>query len=162
MMNVSEADRTRLRSLAGRLAELSRDETMQPLRKRWADHNALREGRPMIVCSPEGAWGELIHDEELTCSDPLLRRWERNLLSRLFEHDHIGDDTPVDDQFCIGWQTSNTGYGVEIPKVFGDNRGSFVWDPPIKDLKGDFEKLHHRQFSVDRQATYDMVEQADR
>jgi hypothetical protein len=43
--------------------------------------------------------------------------------------------------------------------VHGDNRGSYVWDPPMKDLSKDLSKLHHRTFSVDRQATFSQQEQ---
>lgn len=37
---------------------------------------------------------------------------------------------------------------------YGDQRGSYVWDPPIKDLERELPKLHFRTLSVDRAATY--------
>ena len=56
---------------------------------------------------------ELVTDDELQCSEGVLRQWERSLLNRIFHYEHIGDDTPVEAQFCLGWQISDTGYGVE-------------------------------------------------
>ena len=42
---------------------------------------------------------------------------------------------------------------MPIPYTRGENHGSYVWDPPIKDLPRDLDKLQPRQFTVDRTAT---------
>ena len=48
-----------------------------------------------------------------------------------------------------------------MPFIHGDNRGSYVWDPPIKNLEADLPKLHFRSLSVDRDATRQLVERAE-
>ena len=56
--------------------------------------------------------------------------------------------------YDVDWKVSFGDYGVPIPYTHGDHRGSYHWDPPIKDLPTDFGRLHHRTFSVDRPATF--------
>ncbi len=51
---------------------------------------------PCRLCSPEGAWEELVPPDSLLCSDPQLRQWERHLRMRLYAFDHFRHDEVVD------------------------------------------------------------------
>jgi hypothetical protein len=152
--STSQADRAILRDLAGRVRDIASSEAMQALRTRWRSHNALGQaGRPMVLASPEGAWGELVTDRDLRCQDPFCRHQEWHLRARLYQHEQIADDTPIEATWDIPWKVKIGDYGLNIPFVQGDHRGSYVWDPPIKDLDRDLGRLKPRTFAVDRAAT---------
>ncbi|HRU05200.1 MAG TPA: hypothetical protein P5137_05430, partial [Candidatus Brocadiia bacterium] len=55
-----EQDRTVLRDLARRVAELAAQPEMTERLNRWKRHNALQPGRPMLMIWPEGSWRELL------------------------------------------------------------------------------------------------------
>ena len=58
MMN--QHDKTILRDLAKRVAEIADSPQMTELRETWKRHHALERVRPMILVSPEGSWQELL------------------------------------------------------------------------------------------------------
>jgi len=54
------------------------------------------------------------------------------------------------------WQVIIGDYGVTTNVRRGDNEGklaSYTWDPPIKDMRRDFDMLHFRSCVVDREKT---------
>lgn len=157
----SQTDREILRALAGKVRVIADLPEMASRRRRWVAHNTLRAERPMVLCFPEGCWHELVPQDSLKCSDEKLRAWEMSLRMKLFWWEHIHDDGAIDPWFDIQWRVHQSNFGVEIPRVWGDNRGSYVWDPPLKDLKKDLGKLHPRTFSVDREATHRDLELAN-
>jgi len=150
---VAVIERQVLRELATRVAAIAHGPEMADRRQAWRDHNALRPTRPLVLVLPEGCWPELIGEEMVLCSDPELRSWERMLRRAIYTHDVIGDDAPISPYFELSWRVKASDFGVEIPRVWGDNRGSYVWEPPLKDLERDLGLLHPRTFSVDREAT---------
>mgnify|MGYP003871131979 FL=1 len=126
---------------------------MAERRALWLAHNDLRPVRPMVLCYPEGAWTELLPDSALQCRDALARRWERGLRHTIYWWQHIRDDNVVEPFFDVPWEISIGDYGVKIPYAHGDQRGSYVWDPPLKDLPADLDRLHFRPLAVDRERT---------
>lgn len=153
-MEVRQQDRAVLRGLAARLRAAADSPELQAKRELWRRHNALRGDRPLILAFPEGAWPELLPESVLQCADPKLRQWEWTLRSRLYTWEVIRDDSFVEPWFDIGWHIQIGNYGFDVPMHYGDNRGSYVWDAPIKDLERELPKLHFRTLSVDRPATY--------
>ncbi len=154
-------DREILRDLARRLRALADQPLMVQRRRLWQGHNHLRPIRPMVLCFPEGSWPELVAEQACLCRDPLLRRWELTLRQRLCTHEVLRDDQVAEPYFDVPWVVEIGDYGVPIPRQQGDRRGSFIWDPPLKDLPRDLEKLRPRRFHVDRQATRQRLELAD-
>lgn len=157
---VSAHDREVLRTLAGRVRQIADDAEMPKRRQRWYKHNALRGERPMVLCFPEGAWGELLPRDRMECTDEKLRGWEWGLRAKIYWWEKIRDDNAVEPFFDLGWHVSLGDWGVQIPYTHGENRGSYVWEPPLKDLDKDLSKLKQRTFSVDRAATQRNVELA--
>lgn len=154
-------DRSILRDLASRVRSIADDPAMPARRRRWIDHNALRSDRPMVLCFPEGAWGEVLPNDALTCKDPHLRGWEWGLRAKIIWWDRLRDDNVSEPWFDLPWQITGTGFGVEIPKTHGENRGSYVWDPPLKNLDRDLDKLKHQSWSVDRAASLANLQRAN-
>ncbi len=158
LVDVSEHDRDILRRLAGRVREIADDASMPERKRRWKQHNALRSERPMVVCFPEGSWQELLPHDQMQCRDPFLRQVERNLATTVYWWEHIRDDQAIDPWYNALWCIEHGDYGVEIPRHQGDNRGSFVWDPPIRDLEADFPKLKQREPKLDREQSLQRLE----
>ena len=146
-------DREILRGLAGRVRELAEQPIMAERRKLWTQHNALQPTRPLILVAPEGAWSEILPDAQLQCVDQLLRGWEWRLRTQIYQAEVLGDDSVIEPDMNIGWQVGIGDYGVDVPYTQGDNRGSYVWDAPLKDLERDLARLHYRALRVDRAAS---------
>ncbi len=151
-MNATD-DRSILRDLAARIRDIADHPSMNQRRALWKQHNALAGQRPLILCSPEGAWEELLPATAMRCADSWHRVIEHQLRHKLYWAEHINDDNTLEPFFDLHWRIKWGDYGVEIPRTFGDKRGSFVWDPPIKDLAKDLDRLHPRKFEVDRPGT---------
>jgi hypothetical protein len=152
---IAAQDRDALRRLAGRVREIADLPDMQQRREAWYRHNALEGGRPMVLCFPEGAWRELLTDDDLACRDQPARAWERQLRTTLYWWDHIADDAAIDPCFNLQWHVRLGDYGVPVPQHRTEQLGSYVWDPPIKDIDRDFHRLRFREKSVDREGTMD-------
>lgn len=146
-------ERSTLRSLAARVRALADQPVMNERRQLWLRHNALQATRPLVVCSPEGSWPECLPDSALQCQDEQLRGWEWALRSRIYTAEVLRDDHVVEPFFDLGWEVERGNYGVAVPHTYGDNRGSYVWMPPLKDLDRDLAQLHFRSLRVDRAAT---------
>lgn len=148
---ISQKDREIIRSLAGRVREIAELPIMEKRRQSIYKFNALKPEKPHVLCFPEGAWRELLPQSEMTCEDPKLRAWEWKLRSQIYWWEHINDDNTLEPWFNIPWEITPGDYGVEIKEVHGEGLGSFRYEPPITDLERDFEKLHFREFKVDRE-----------
>lgn len=157
---MSPKEREILKRLAVRVREIAATPENERRREMWYRHNALQSERPMILCYPEGAWCELLPESALECTDEKLRAWEKQLRMTIYRHERIGDDAAIEPCFNINWHVACSDYGVAIPMHHGENRGSYVWDPPIADIANDRRKLKFRQLSVDRRATGNDVELA--
>ena len=153
-------DRDIIRGLAAKVREIADLPEMAERRKRWFAHNSLKPQRPLVLCFPEGAWPELCPESVCECSDELFRDWELRLRRRIYWWEHIRDDNAEDPVFPVGWIMKEGDYGVKIERRHGENRGSYVWDPPVKDIDKDLPGLTFRKPSVDKQASLERLELA--
>ncbi len=64
-LQISAEDRTVLRALAARVAELAARDMEEEKRELWCRHNALEPTRPLIFCDPENGWNEIIPPDRL-------------------------------------------------------------------------------------------------
>jgi len=157
---ITEQDRGVLRKLAGRVREIAELPEQVLSKKRLLRHNALDPERPLVLCFPEEAWGELLPDSVMECREGLAREWEWQLRSRIYRWEKIRDDNAVDPWFDIAWRIDTGNFGVESATVHGANRGSYKWDPPLKNPARDISLLRHREPRVDRGATAREVDTA--
>lgn len=151
-MNVSPEDREVLRRLAARVAEAASLPVQQERAAMWKELNALHPRRPMVLAFAEGGWRELVTEQDLQCTDPLLRQWERHLRSQLFRHESIDDDWPLTRWFNIRWVVHHGDFGFPDTRTRSEELGSYVWDPPLK-TRADVRRLHPRSVEVDRPET---------
>ncbi|MFO8007292.1 MAG: hypothetical protein R6V05_06095 [Candidatus Brocadiia bacterium] len=160
-MALSDNDRSILRDLAKRVREAAELPVMAERRELWKQHNALRPVRPMILVFPEGAWGELITEEDMQCAGEEARRIEWGLRARLFYHKRLHDDTVIEPEWVVHKAVNDTGHGLAPRFVDStEERGAWGFDPVLRE-RSDLDKLSMPKVSHDEEATNRAVEQAE-
>jgi len=150
---IASADRTVLRDLAKRVAEIADLPVMAERRRQWQRHNALGPGRPMILIFPEGSWRELLPDSALVCAEKQARAMEWQLRSRLHYHEHLDDDTVVEKEWVVQRVVRDTGWGLDPRRRPAPGElGAWAFDPVLKG-PGDLKKMRFPEVSVDEAAT---------
>ncbi|MFH1744306.1 MAG: hypothetical protein ABIH23_35335 [bacterium] len=157
---ISEADRIVLQRLAERVATIASSPAMEASRQLWKDINTLRNTRPAVFCDPENGWNEIITESEMECTGNLARRWEMDLRKEIFWGEEMGDDKPVEPYFDVPYTVSPDDWGVKTEFHKTDDRGSYVWDNPIKNYRTDLKKVHSPQFEIDWETTNGCMELA--
>lgn len=157
---VEQRDVDVLRGLASRIAEAAALPEQEQRRRLWYAHNGLQPERPLVFCSPEGAWEEILPQSAMQCTDPQLRGIERGLRVRLYSWEHFRHDEVLDNSFSVPYVCQDSGWGMEPRKVFSDtDRGAYYWYGPLRE-EADLAKLHPPRVHVDREATQRNLEQA--
>lgn len=147
-----------LRALASKVREYSERAETTERRQRWLDHNSLRPGQPLVFAEVGGllANNEYPVEPMLTCSDGWARDLERGLRDRIYQFEVMHDDWVIEPWINCNWHVNGGSFGVHSERHSGSHdgvMGSFVWEPPLKNVAGDLNKLRPREFSVDREAT---------
>ena len=157
---LNPTDRTTLRDLAKQVAEIGAQPHQAERRQLWLDHNALRPGRPLVLCYPEGAWRELLPDETLTVTDPDYRGWEWHLRHLVYRWEHLRDDGVIEPALEVGLPWGLTSWGLEPAHIKSPGeRGAWHYDPPIKD-PADADRLVFPELVVDEAAQARRLAQA--
>jgi len=151
-----EQERETVRALARQVVELATSDEYEARRKRWRDVNALRKpNRFPVYCRPVGAWGELLPNDSLTCTDPLCRSVEYTLRMHLIKHE-IGDDDPIEPYWSVGAvfdQHTPHLWGVPIRHISSNTPGgAYKFDPPLK-TEEDFDKLMLPEYTYNEEKT---------
>ena len=158
-----ERERTYVRELATRVAEIAASDENAHIQRRWRDVNGLRKpDRAPVWCRPVGAWAEILPKEALECTDPWLRSLETYFRRILIKHD-IGDDSPVYSWFPVqavfDIKPSNV-WGVDVRrKDPGAEGGAWAYDPPLK-TGADMGKLKLPTFTYDDVETQSALDRA--
>lgn len=157
---IGSRDREIIRSLAVQVQEIASLPVMEQRREMWKRHNRLERVRPMILVFPEGSWRELLPDSSLECEHHRAREYERALRSRIFHHQHIHDDMPIEGSWVVHKAISSTGWGLQ-PKYIDSSQptGAWAFDPVIRD-RDDLKKLRPPRVSYDEETTKRTIEEA--
>lgn len=157
-MGISRQDRNVLRRLAERKLEIAADPINEERRAAWLALDSGANSRVMVLAEHGG-----IKDQRkpfsvgsLECTGEWARGIERALRAEATLFEELRDDHVVEPVINVGWQVGIGNFGVEAVVHQGgdaEHMGSRSWEPPIKDLDGDFDKLRPRTFCVDRDAT---------
>jgi len=132
-MQVNRGDRQILRDLAKRVAEIAAEPVQEQRKREWFRHNALKKGKPLVLCDPQDGWMELIPDDDLRAGDPVLRTWEMELRRTVYSWEHFDDDQVTESFFDVAYVCSTSGWGVEpeiVPST--EARGAYRWIPAIR------------------------------
>ena len=151
-------DKDVLRRLAERKAQIASDPTNEERRTAWLALDSGKDERVMVLAEHGG-----IRDPRkpftvgrLECIGEWARGIETALRAEALLFEELRDDHVVEPVMNVGWQVRASNFGVEpVVHQGGDaeHMGSRSWEPPIRDLDGDFGKLRPRSFWVDRDAT---------
>lgn len=136
---ITTAERSVLRDLAKRVAEIACLPIQEQRRKQWKLHNSLKSKQPMIWLSPEGAWRELVPDTSLQCQGKEARQIEGQLRRTIYYHEHFCDDNLVENAWTVRRVIGNTGWGLEPRWHYSrEALGARTFDPVVNtpaDLK---------------------------
>ena len=160
-VRIGAHDRSVLRELAKRVAEIAALPIQAERARLWKALNSLTPERTMVLTTPEEGWHELMFESDLHCEAPLARRWEWGLRWQIYRHEHIYDDYPCTDFFNVRWVVDVSDYGVREARIYGEivGVGAYKIEPPIKSAR-DFGRLRPRRIFVDHEATSRRVELA--
>ena len=155
---LSASDLAVLHSLARRKMELARHPDNLERKAEWLRHDSGKPGRPLVLAEHGGVRDAQlpVSDELLQCQDTWARGIERGLRHELYLFDTLKDDHVIEPWLNVNWTVSTSDYGVQTIPHHADNfagMGARNWEPALRDLNADFEKLRPRTFSVDREAT---------
>ncbi len=143
-------DKTILRDLAKKYAEVASQPVQEEHRTLWRRHNSLKETRPLIYVRAF-AWNEMPQAECL-CKDPLARHYEDFFRSTLFRST-LDDDSIFEPWVTIQATQVCNGWGLSGNRHFADEPGgSFKVDYPIKGLS-DIERLQIPRHEIDEMKT---------
>ncbi len=159
-MPASDRDRSLIRELARRVAEIAADPIQGVRRDMWRRLNRLERIRPLIQVQAIdwNIWEELIPRDRLKTTDPFMRMQELELRKRLYCWEKIHDDRVTDDLIAcpitINGDVVATGFGVssdlEMPE---DPSGAYAIHPVIHEEK-DLEMIETEpKVSVDWEKT---------
>lgn len=148
-----------IRELAEKCAKIAAHPAMEKKRNLWYDHNDLKKTRPLILVESlvHSLKKEVFPENILECREEWARGIEDSLRCTIWHHEFVKDDSPICPDWNMGWSVAMSGYGVDMKMQHDtDSKGGnlgYHWEPPIKDIATDFEKLKLREFSVDREKT---------
>lgn len=149
-----------LRRLAGQVAEIAERPEMKQKKNLWTAHNDLKTEEPVVFIDPENGWNECIPAKTLECHDPMARVWEMSLRKQIFWADRMKDDKVIEPYLDVPYSYSDTGWGVKLEKIGGENGGSYVVKQAIEDYERDFHKIHHPEYRIDWEESDRLMELA--
>ncbi|MFH0797762.1 MAG: hypothetical protein V2A65_12065 [Candidatus Omnitrophota bacterium] len=152
-----EKDRTILRELAEKQAEIARLPVQKTTVEMWRRMNRLEHGKPMVWVR-EIPWPELETEEELQLrtSTPFCRDIESQFLRTFYQWKHIRGDMVVEPKFYCPIEIKDSGFGLQIQEqtiLQGPGHiSSHHYEPVIKE-EGDIKKIKTPEVTVDREVT---------
>lgn len=151
-------ERTYLRGLAKRQAEIANLPVMEQRRKLWTDMNDCVPGaRPPFAIETRTFDRDFLPASLLRCTSDTGRRLEAEFLRNIRHHEILGDDHVCPDALNMGWHVPQNEFGVEIKTEYtkdaeGHTTG-YHFDCPIKDLTEGVGDVKPATFSLDLEGT---------
>lgn len=111
---MTESERSTLRSLAGRYAEIAADPVNAQREQRARRINGLQEDRPLVWLN-EVPWHEMDLDGELTnvCTDPRAVQMETFFRRQLYRWKHFQADMVAEPFYRVEKQFDHSGIGLD-------------------------------------------------
>jgi hypothetical protein len=137
---VNAQDRSLIKELAARVAEIAALPAQAEKRRLWRKLNALRPERPMVMID-QVCWNEMQVDGELAlrCTDVECRGYEESLRRTLFQWKHFRVDMVVEPFVRVPRAIRSSGFGVSVAE------DTAVLDPTNSVVGHKF----HNQFQTD-------------
>ena len=159
-VDISIKDREILRRLAAQVAELAAQPGEARKAALWKAHNDLKTHEPLVFIDPENGWHEILPDSTLLCEGQTARSWEFELRKRIHHGTVLHDDFVIDAIFSVPHVYADTGWGVELRRIGGENGGAYHIKQAIEDYERDFDKVHFPTILVDGEASNRLLQSA--
>jgi len=152
---MDDKDKTVLRALAGRIAEIGNLPIQKEKADLWRRLNGLERTRPLVfIC--EIPWHEMNVNDELTprCEGDAARELEQALRRLIYQWDHMPGDMVVDPEIPCHYVIHDTGYGVDVDSVRSEASGITAADyVPVLQNEDDIARIKDPVITVDWDAT---------
>jgi hypothetical protein len=160
-MSISERDRTILRDLAKRVAEIGNLPVQKERAELWTRHNDLGKTRPLVLIFPEGSWREMLTDADLrTSPDCPLRGIEWDLRHRIYHHERLKDDNVIEPVVVCPIAIRSTGIGLAARTTRpAEATGAAHYESVLEPGDDLNKKIRMPQVTVDRDATNRSLEE---
>jgi hypothetical protein len=156
---LSPRERSIIRELAKRVAEIAARPSQESKKQLWLRHNALEETRPLIFADPENAWYEIIPASQLQCEGNLARIWEFKLLKEIYWAERIRDDRVIEPAFRVYRVFAESERGIDATIIGGEGGGAYRWEGPLTDY-ADLDKLKFRTIQLNPEQTWRLFDLA--
>jgi len=157
-MNMPEKDRSILRELAEKQAEIASLPVNKERVVEWTRLNGLNKGRPLVWLS-DIPWHELnVNGElDLQTTSEFCRAVEQQLRRTIYQWNHMQCDMVVEPKFYSPLVIHDTGFGIEedVDIIKQDEKSDIVsrkFHPQINDEK-DLEKIKNPVVTHDEEAS---------
>ena len=152
-----ENERTYLRDLAKKQAEIAALPVMEERKKLWTNMNDGKPGRPPFAIETWTFDRDFMPESIFKCETGLGRGIETQLLRNIRHHEILNDDHVCPDTIDMGWHVWCDEYGIEIQTdraadTEGVNTG-YHFECPITDLNDGFDMVKPSTFGVNREET---------
>jgi hypothetical protein len=154
---ISTKEKDVLRRLAERKVQIAFDPKNEERRRAWLALDSGNDSRVMVLAEHGGIRDRRkpLSITSLECTGEWARGIENSLRAEALLFEELQDDHVVEPVINVGWRVRASNFGVEVVVHQGgdaEHMGARSWDPPIRDLDEDFDKLRPRAYSVDRDA----------
>jgi hypothetical protein len=151
-------ERTRLRRLARRQAEIAALPVMHVRRKLWTDMNdAVPGARPPFAIETWTFDRDFMPASIFQCESKYGRLLEGSFLRHIRDFEILNDDHVCPDTLDIGWHVWQDEFGIKIRQTAAkDSEGvhlGYHFECPIKDLRNGFDMIKPATFGVDKEDT---------
>lgn len=151
-------ERTYLRSLARRQAEIAALPIMQQRKKMWTDMNDAKPGaRPPFVIETWTFDRDFLPETVYQCKSQYGRQLEKNFLRAIRHHEILNDDHVCPDTIDMQWHVWHDEFGIDIKSESAqDAEGvstGYHFECPIQDLNDGFDMIKPATFGVNREST---------
>jgi hypothetical protein len=157
-MSPSAKDRSILRELGKRVAEIAALPIQQETIALWKANNDLHPVRPMVTID-QVCWNEMNVDDELTLrtEDPFCKEMETQLRRVIYAWTHMPVDMVVEPIVEVGKVVHNTGFGISTKEdiLQLDPTNAVVSHSFYDQLKteDDLARIHAPELTLDEAAT---------
>lgn len=157
-MNIKDKDKSILRHLAEKKAQIASLPVHQEKIAEWTRLNGNNPGRPLVWIN-ELPWHEMDVDGELELqtSTPVCRQIEQTLRRTIYQWDHLPADMVVEATFCSPLVIHDTGFGIsaDVDVATTDDKSGIVsrdFHSQIDNEK-DLDKIKMPVITHDKQAS---------
>ena len=143
---ITQKERTILRGLASRQAEIAALPVMEERRALWYGLNGGETEHPLVTMEFHGVESDVYPD--LRCETPPARRMEHQMARQIFKFENYRDDRVIPAAFLVGIPNWFRAFDYSPRSVHSSAMG-YMYEHVVHDLEKDFDRFKPSKFEVD-------------